>query len=200
MASEYVEWRWAKPGGVADNRWFGSIHKQALARLWWAGELFRDGADYSPVERALVRQDIVNSYLHRPLVRCRSLGIGILNVLIPLDGGTVHSADMVNDVARALNLCTAGTPPEAEVGFRGDDITASIEWAQRQPEGLPSWDLLPLGPHGMDTTRDSVDAGTRIAERGLLYAPQVAIARGSRSAQRRAKKLERSTSAVPLMK
>src|SRR3712207_5044930 len=41
----YVEYRWTGDGGVNRDRWFGPVHKQALARLWWGAELFRDGDD-----------------------------------------------------------------------------------------------------------------------------------------------------------
>ena len=36
----YVEWRWAgQDGQVADDRWWGPVHKQAFARLWWGASL-----------------------------------------------------------------------------------------------------------------------------------------------------------------
>ena len=63
--SWYVEFRWTGKEGVNDARWLGPIHKQALARLWWGAELFRNGPDYAPVQALFARQDLPNSYLHR---------------------------------------------------------------------------------------------------------------------------------------
>ncbi len=54
----YLEWRWSdRAGDVANDRWWGPIHKQAFARLWWGAEVFRDGGDYRSVERAFIFQD-----------------------------------------------------------------------------------------------------------------------------------------------
>ena len=36
----YVNWRWADEDDlVAEDRWWGQVHKQAFARLWWGAEL-----------------------------------------------------------------------------------------------------------------------------------------------------------------
>ncbi|MGW6278751.1 DUF6339 family protein [Kribbella sp. NPDC055071] len=166
----YAEWRWTGHGGVAADRWYGPIHKQSLARLWWGAEIFRDGADYSPVERAFIRQDLPNSYLHRPMVRCRSLALGIVEVIAPIDGAKILSSDQVNDLARVINLCTSGRPPEAEVGYQVDDHLAALEWAENDPTTPDDWEYLPLGPRAVDTTERSIFMGRGIATRGLRYA------------------------------
>ncbi|MFC9693304.1 DUF6339 family protein [Kribbella sp. NPDC056951] len=170
VCSDYSEWRWTGKGGVAADRWYGPIHKQSLARLWWGAEIFRDGADYSPVERAFIRQDLPNSYLHRPIVRCRSLALGIVEVIAPTDGTIVLSSDQVNDLARVINLCTSGRPPEAEVGYQVDDHIAALGWADEDPAAPNDWTHLPLGPRAVDTTERSVVAGRGIAARSLRYA------------------------------
>src|ERR1700743_3445755 len=49
----YVNWRWANEDDlVAEDRWWGQVHKQAFARLWWGAEIFRNGSDYRSVEHA----------------------------------------------------------------------------------------------------------------------------------------------------
>ena len=164
---DYVDWRWKS--SVAENRWRGPIHKQSLARLWWSAEIFRDGADYTPVLKAWEKQDFVNSLLHRPLVRCRPFGLGILKVLFPEDG-PVPSADQVNDIARVLNLCTAGSPPEARVGYQSDDISAALNWAASDAPIPHDWNQLPLGPPAFDTTAESIVQGTALARHGLELA------------------------------
>lgn len=171
-AHNYVTWRWiGQDGDVVNARWRGPIHKQALARLWWGAEIFRDGIDYRPVERAFIRQDLPNSLLHRPLVRCRSLALGLIEVVAPHDAEPI-SASAVNDLARALNLATAGSPPEVETGFQRDDVIEYGRWVSAPVGEVDSWDPLPVGPSTTDTTESSRDGGRRIAERGFRFAAQ----------------------------
>jgi hypothetical protein len=168
--ASHTTWRWTdEDGGVADERWFGPVNKQVFARLWWGAELFRDGADYGPVERAFIRQDLINSYLHRPLVRCRSLALGILDVVAPADDPMSRSADDVNALARVLNLATAGAPPELETDFQQDDWPAFAAWAAEEPDAPASWDDLPTGPKATDTTDWSRAGGRTVARRGWSY-------------------------------
>lgn len=179
---EVVQWRWADAQGeVALDRLVGPIHKQAFARLWWGAELFRDGADYRTVERAFVLQDIPNSYLHRPLVRCRSLALGLLEVLVSATTeGSSGTASDVNELARVLNLVTAGCPPEVETGFQQDDRSGYLRWVGRDVPRPVTWQLLPAGPDIEDTTRESIAAGAEIARRGRELARK-SIAEGSAS-------------------
>ncbi|MFC5136993.1 DUF6339 family protein [Actinomycetospora rhizophila] len=177
---EVVQWRWSDAkGDVAVDRLVGPIHKQAFARLWWGAELFRDGTDYRTVERAFVLQDLPNSYLHRPLVRCRSLALGLLEVLVPTTAdGSGGSASEVNELARVLNLVTAGCPPEVETGFQQDDRSGYLRWVGRGVPRPTSWQPLPAGPDVEDTTPESVAAGAEIARRGRELA-QKAVAEGA---------------------
>ena len=163
----YVRWRWGLDGGTAvqADRWFGPIHKQALARLWWGAEIFRNGNDYSFAERAFVRQDLINSYLHRPIVRCRSLAVAILDVIAPGGREMEVSSTEVNDVARTLNLITAGTPPEVAVRYQSDDFGGYSAWVAEAPSPVPSWDPLPRGPNCADVTERSFSGGLGIARR-----------------------------------
>lgn len=166
VASDYVDWRWGGDKGINRDRWYGPIHKQAIARLWWGAELFRDGADYTPVERAFTRQDLINSYLHRPLVRCRSFALGIVGVLTNETGGALP-ARQVNDLARVLNLCTVGRPPELQVGLQTDDLAAAAIWASTDAPVPTSWESLPLGPRAFDTTEASIHGGRELALHGM---------------------------------
>jgi hypothetical protein len=163
---DYVKWRWGQDGEVAENRWYGPVNKQALARLWWGGEIFRNGDDYSPVEVAFRNQDLVNSLLHRPVVRCRSLALGMIQALQDRDIAGLTS-DKINDLARVLNLSTAGSPPEAQVGFRYDDLAAALRWAEKDPAAPTDWsDPLP-GPAANDVTDDSMKLGIGVARHAI---------------------------------
>ncbi len=53
---DYVRWRWAQEDHdrlVTKDRFLGEDSKNAIARLWWAAELTRNGSDYSRTEQAL---------------------------------------------------------------------------------------------------------------------------------------------------
>lgn len=182
----YVEWRWEGRKGIVENRWRGEIHKQSFARLWWGGELFRNGPDYRSVERAFIRQDLPNSYLHRPLVRCRSLAIALVDVMSPAEGESTRSADEVNDLARVLNLITAGSTPEVQTGFQRDDVRNLQAWVLEVAVPPKDWEMLPAGPPCTDTSAASLTGGRALAERGLGYANAAAIRLNTRSAQRQA--------------
>ena len=166
--SDIVGWRWRDEAGqVAEDRRVGPIHKQVLARLWWGAELFRNGDDYEPVERLFLLQDLPNSYLHRPVVRCRSLALALVDLLVPRTGEPPQGSAMVNAVARVLNLATAGCPPELETGLQQDDRVGFLDWASK-PAPLPSsWDPLPAGPPTDDTTPESLSGGNAIAARSI---------------------------------
>lgn len=164
----YVEWRWSdREGAVASDRWWGPIHKQAFARLWWGAEIFRDGADYRSVERAFVFQDLPNSYLHRPVVRCRSLALAIVE---QFSDANSPSAKQVNSLARVLNLATVGSPPEVETGYQNDDLDAYNAWVTADFMPPAIWDDLLAGPPAADTTADSKAGGDRVVHRGWTYA------------------------------
>jgi Family of unknown function (DUF6339) len=164
----YVDWRWAgQDGQVADDRWWGPVHKQAFARLWWGAETFRDGSDYRTVEQAFVFQDLPNSYLHRPIVRCRSLALAIVGRIAASE---TSSAEQVNDLARVLNLATVGTPPEVETHYQADDYTAYDEWCLSMPSKPADWNALPSGPQAVDTTEVSLQGAAQIVSRGWRYA------------------------------
>lgn len=165
----YVEWRWQdKDGAVAENRWWGEVHKQSFARLWWGAELFRDGPDYRPVERAFVFQDLPNSYLHRPLVRCRSLALSIIERFPETE--EPGRSDKINALAKTLNLATAGSPPEVETGYQTDDEAAHAQWARQNPSILENWDDLPYGPQAADTSANSRSGADDIVDRAWAYA------------------------------
>lgn len=164
----YMEWRWSNDEGVlAEDRWWGPVHKQAFARLWWGAELFRDGANYKPAEQAFVFQDLPNSYLHRPLVRSRSLALAIVDRFGPSSAAT---AAQVNGLARVLNLTTVGSPPEVETEYQTDDVQAYDDWVCSGPVAPPDWDDVPIGPAAQDTSPSSRAGGAAIVHRGWRYA------------------------------
>lgn len=163
----YLDWRWSSASGViAEERWWGAVHKQAFSRLWWGGEMFRNGSDYRPVVQAFLMQDFPNSYLHRTVVRCRPLTLAVLE---RLHREALPTADQVNSLARVLNLSTGGAPPELETDFVVDDVVGYQDWSASSPAPR-NWDLLPAGPLCDDTTPASLEGGARIVDRAWRFA------------------------------
>jgi hypothetical protein len=181
----YVEYRWTGDSGVNRDRWFGPVHKQALARLWWGAELFRDGDDYEPAQFLFRRQDMPNSYLHRPLARCRPLALAMVDQLQEIGGETAPKASDVNDLARVLNLTTAGIPPEAETGYVRDDASAYQLWLDQTVDANQDWDKLPAGPPTGRRSEATKAAGLGIASRAWALAPGIAQAIGAKGSARR---------------
>lgn len=188
--SDHVVWRWSGEKGVIEDRWAGPVHKQAFSRLWWGGELFRDGPDYSPVVRAFVRQDLPNSYLHRPMVRCRPLALALLDVAAPSGREAEVSADEVNDLARAVNLGTAGAPPETEIGYVDDGIEEYLAWVRNDVPGPVDREAAPVGPPCPRVPGDALERAAAIAQRCAGWSRSAAEAKGARSARRRAARTE----------
>lgn len=145
---DYVAWRWGKgdPADVNAARWCGPNHKQALARLWWSAELFRDGPDYGPVERVLVNQDFPNSYVHRVFTRSRPMALGLLTAVGEAVADKDPTSDQINDVARRVNLTLGATSIESATGFHRDDRDAYRRWLEEGPNGTEDWSSLPVGP------------------------------------------------------
>lgn len=145
----YVRWRWGGANGesVAANRWAGpAIHKQAFARLWWGTELFRNGADYTPVELLFENQDFPNSYLHRPFARNRAMAVAMVRSLAEGGNSTMATSDQINDVARDLNLWLFPLSMEALTGLEQTEADMYRTWIEEATPTEPDWTLLPDGP------------------------------------------------------
>ena len=158
LVPDYVAWRWGR--GVAEDvnasRWRGPVHKQALARLWWSAELFRNADDYSPVERLLINQDFPNSYVHRVFSRSRPMALGLIDSVSAALGGGEPTSDQINDVARRVNLSLAATSVESATGCHRDDAAAYLAWINESiPPGISWADPVrgPLDGGVLDTAR-----------------------------------------------
>lgn len=142
--SGYVRWRWAdEEGAVTPIRLTGRMNQQALARLWWGAELFRDGSDYRPVERAFARFELVNLCLHRPFVRNRAFALAVLDLLAP-EGAAPASTDDVGELARRITLVMPTLSVEAATVGTRDDVAAQRRWIAEPPPA--SFEARPAGP------------------------------------------------------
>lgn len=142
----YVLWRWAgEDRHVAQDRWAGPIHKQAIARLWWGAELLRNGADYSSVDDFFSNQDLPNSYLHRPFMRMRPIALGVLESLHEAAGGKAPTSTQINKVASMVNLTIAARSMDAATSEYRPSIGRYMEWVDGAPDEFDPA-VHPTGP------------------------------------------------------
>jgi hypothetical protein len=175
VAPDYVVWRHKdKTTGIAPTTRFSGLHYvQAFARLWWAAELFRDGADYRPVEIAFAYQDVVNSVMRLDVIDHRPTAVAILRIVERLiDDGVSNGADQINALSKAVN--TAGSTLIFDVLAPDEptDHDALRDWiadSTHMPE-VP-WDRLPDGPDDGAVDGHTVDTLLPLFEKLLAEAP-----------------------------
>jgi hypothetical protein len=107
VAPDYVVWRHlpgkgkeGRPPMVAAGRFRGDHYTQAFSRLWWAAELFRNGADYRPAQVACANQDVLNTVLRLDVIDHRPTAQAILALVA---SGKVRTGRQVNALATAVN-------------------------------------------------------------------------------------------------
>lgn len=159
IASEYVARRWGnRAGEVKTNRYVGQINKQALARLWWGMELFRDGPDYPAWIFRL--QDIPNSILHRHFVRNRPLSVTMHEALLARVDEEKITGGLTRPWFQGINLY-GGTRDLPSLGFyHRDDAETYQRWVEERPRGD--------GVKGPPQNRVTPEARAR-AQRFLLH-------------------------------
>lgn len=156
---DYVRWRWRgrrgadgeDPAGAPVKRFVGSDRDNALARLWWGAELFRDAADYVPVERAFVMQDVPNTWLALDAIHHRAAAQAALRILPTLTSKQINRLSTALDhVLTTIQLDAVGPDP-------GPDVIAVEEWAAAvpDPEAILG-DSLPEGPDENPVDPDKV--------------------------------------------
>ncbi|WP_431036340.1 DUF6339 family protein [Streptomyces sp. P6-2-1] len=159
LRPEYVLWRWGgKDGSVGQiARFTGPWATQALSRLWWAAELFRDGDNYAPVELACSDQDILNTTLRFRMIQHRPAAQALLRLRAR---GTVGTGRDTNAAVKAANAATM-LVNEALAPDEPPDSEAYAEWLEEAGEGVVRYDnVLPRGPRDGRVRDASVEALT----------------------------------------
>lgn len=192
--SDYVSWRW----GVAapENRWIGPVNKQAFARLWWAAELLRTAGDYSPVTRGFEKQDFVNSFLHRPVMRNRPIAQATVERLFPAGREVNPSSDEVNLLAKVIGLLTAGIDPAIEVPAPPDDVRAYTAWRLERFSG-GRWTSLPPAPRDAVVEDEAFERAEELLSRWQGFVIHYANYQKTRSGRRLTKRLQGSEEGKP---
>ncbi|WP_406402123.1 DUF6339 family protein [Streptomyces sp. NBC_00879] len=169
VAPDYVAWRHMPVKGkdglppmVAPARFSGTHYTQAFSRLWWAAELFRDGAKYDPVQVACGNQDVLNTVLRLDIIDHRPTAQALIRLV---EKGTATTGREVNALAAVAN--TAASTLMYDVFATDDEWDGSIldEWI-REGESAPpvSRRSLPDGPADGPVPEKAVDTLVRYFE------------------------------------
>jgi alkanesulfonate monooxygenase SsuD/methylene tetrahydromethanopterin reductase-like flavin-dependent oxidoreductase (luciferase family) len=146
---QYVRWRWQNiddPDKVIPlDRFLGEDSKNALARLWWASELTRNGSDYKRSEIALSISRFSVAWLHLNLAHHRAAVLAVVDFLHTYQGGGATDtqgqfmAKATNVALRTLCLDALATSPPI-------DADAVREWIAEEIDETTMMQELPRGP------------------------------------------------------
>jgi hypothetical protein len=148
---DYVRWRWRNLDDadlpVPIDRFLGEDSKNALSRLWWAAELTRNGADYSPTRKALSNSRFSVSWLHLNLMHHRAAALAVVDFLSSFrDEGVTDAQGQV--MAKAVNVALRTLSLDAVSVNSLTDAEAVREWCHQRVDETTMMEEkdLPLGP------------------------------------------------------
>jgi hypothetical protein len=146
---EYVRWRWEKTDKVdkviPQDRFLGEDSKNALARLWWATELTRNGSNYKRSEIALGISRFSASWLNLILVHHRAAALAVVDFLDTYQ--SVGATDTQGRVmAKATNVALRTLCLDALAASPPTDAEAVREWIAEEIDETTMMDELPRGP------------------------------------------------------
>ena len=195
----YVRWRWRDPDNPEDavpqDRFLGEDSKNALARLWWAAELTRNGSDYSPTVKALKISRFVVSWQHLDALHHRPAALAVVEFLEKFGGkGATDPQGQV--MAKAFNLALRTLSLDALCENPATDAEAVREWC-RLPidETKILGDELPQGPDEAPVPPEAIAAVRGVLER-LAESINLAEVRFSRPSRATTKDRRESAEAV----
>lgn len=180
-AADYVRWRWAAEpdadepdNNVGVERFVGPDSKQALARLWWMTELFRNGSDYSTAALALTNQDIVNNFFRAGAAHHRPTALAFLAVLPRSeDGERLPDGRSANALSKAINAAASTLLLDSLAVDEPLDGTERRHWEAlgEDHEVRNFFDELPEGPDDPPVPQESLETMTTLLAELLTDAP-----------------------------
>ncbi|MFJ9560472.1 DUF6339 family protein [Streptomyces fuscichromogenes] len=165
VAPDYVAWRHlseptaARPQRrIAAERFRGPADRQCFSRLWWAAELFRNGADYEPVEAACGNQDLIHTVLRMELIDHRPTAQALIRLL---QRGQVTTGREIFGLSVAINAAGATLIYDILGQDRRRDPAHLRDWIA-EAESAPPVERyeLPKGPDEDPVPEESVAALT----------------------------------------
>ncbi|GHD99472.1 DUF6339 family protein [Streptomyces alanosinicus] len=157
VAPDFVVWRhFSEKRKTVNARYFkGPHYKQALARLWWSAELFRDGPDYEPVVAACGNQDMLNTVLRLDVIDHRPTAQALVRLL---QRGVVRTGREANALGKAVNAAAATLMYDVIAPDVQRDAGAVRRWIDEGEQGgTVLHRALPAGPADGRAPEDSVE-------------------------------------------
>jgi hypothetical protein len=156
---DYVRWRFANAPGP---RFVGPPHDHALGRLWWGGELLRNGPDYADVVTGLHIQDIPNSFRFDVFHR-RPLAVAAVRVLGTWRDGDPATGRQANKLLQAMNMALVTLAIDADIPDPGTDTDETWLMTPPDPDRLVFPDL-PAGPNDGPLSDEALAKATELVE------------------------------------
>lgn len=179
--ADYVRWRWGPSAGEDDvesaavaERFIGADYKQALARLWWMAELFRNGKDYGPAALALTNQDIINNLFRARLAHHRPTALAALQALArSQDGRSIPGGREANALSKAANAAASTLVFDVVAIDSAPDLVSRATWESDRDNYDPRTALndLPEGPDDGEVPADALQSMTDLLTELLAEAP-----------------------------
>jgi len=155
----YVRWRWGNDENEKAaplDRFFGEDSKNSLARLWWAAELTRNGADYSRTTTALGISRFFVSWQHLILMHHRPCALAVVDFLAKLQkAGTADADGQI--MAKALNAVLRTVSIDMMVPNPAIDTDTIREWISQNIDATLMFDKLPLGPDEARVSEEDIE-------------------------------------------
>ncbi|MGB8644837.1 MAG: DUF6339 family protein [Anaerolineae bacterium] len=163
---DYVLWRMAGEDGLVNDmdRIVGPFRHQAVARLWWAAELSRNGADYSPTGKAFRSQDAVNYLTNVDAFHNRPAALAYIR-FISHKSGTKPIKQMAIETGKTLNHVLTTIVLDSFAPDSGSDMNAQERWIAEPPDVTLVDSALPQGPDEPQVPEEKIYAVEQLLER-----------------------------------
>jgi len=176
-----VRWRWGPPATEDDvekaalaERFIGGDYKQALARLWWMAELFRNGRDYSTAALALTNQDIINNLFRARVAHHRPTALATLEVLPRSeDGKSIPGGREANALSKAANAAASTLVFDVIASDPTPDLVSRATWESDRDNYDPraGFNNLPEGPDDGELPAEALNSMKVLLAELLAEAP-----------------------------
>jgi len=163
---DYIIWRMSDEDGAVNDidRIIGPFRHQALARLWWAAELSRNGADYRLTEQVFSSQDAVNYLTNVDAFHNRPAALAYIR-FISRRSGTTPIKQRAIETGKTLNHVLTTIVLDSFAPDSGSDMNANERWIAEAPDVTLMDSALPQGPDEPQVPEEKIRAVEQLLER-----------------------------------